>query len=378
MNDLIRLTDVSLKFGDQVILNNSNLKIERGDRVCLIGRNGAGKSSTLKLVTGELLPDDGKIELYPQLQQSLLNQSLTEGSNRLVRDIVSEGMENQIARIKAYNELSEHKHKSTKSINRELEQLQADIETNGGWAVDIQIDSIISRLQLPGNKKMNELSGGWRRRVGLARALVSNPDLLLLDEPTNHLDIATIEWLESEVRKFEGSVLFVTHDRGFIEKLATKIIEIDRGHLREWKGGYKDYLRQKAKANYEEDRKNKLFDKKLAEEEIWIRQGIKARESRNEGRVRNLEKLREERSARIARPRAARIQINESSQLSGKKVIEARRIAHSYDDEILLTDFSVRIIKSFKNSNPPITVSFLEGINSSNFLILSTLHLRIL
>ena len=341
---LLRFKDVSLSFGDQPILRDANMKIEAGERLCLIGRNGAGKSSTLKLLTGDILPDEGKIDVHPNLQISTLDQSLAEGSTRLVRDIVEEGMSEQMTRISAYKELSASRGSGGGSA-QELEKLEAAIEVSGGWSVDVQINSIISRLQLPADKPMCELSGGWRRRVAVARALVAKPGLLLLDEPTNHLDINTIEWLENEVRKFDGAVLFVTHDRGFVESLATRIIEIDRTQLRSWPGGYKDYLKQKAKANQEEDRKNKLFDKKLAEEEVWIRQGIKARESRNEGRVRSLELLREERSKRVARGRSARIHINESQQLSGKKVIEARGVTHGYDGENLLKDFSLKVVR---------------------------------
>ena len=341
---LLRFKDVSLSFGDQPILREANMKIEVGERLCLIGRNGAGKSSTLKLLTGDILPDEGKIDVHPNLQISTLDQSLAEGSTRLVRDIVEEGMSEQMTRISAYKELSACRGSRGGSA-QELEKLEAAIEVSGGWSVDVQINSIISRLQLPADKPMCELSGGWRRRVSVARALVAKPGLLLLDEPTNHLDINTIEWLENEVRKFDGAVLFVTHDRGFVESLATRIIEIDRTQLRSWPGGYRDYLKQKAKANQEEDRKNKLFDKKLAEEEAWIRQGIKARESRNEGRVRSLELLREERSKRVARGRSARIHINESQQLSGKKVIEVRGVTHGYDGENLLKDFSLKVVR---------------------------------
>ena len=275
---LLRFKDVSLSFGEQPILREANMKIEAGERLCLIGRNGAGKSSPLKLLTGDILPDEGKIDVHPNLQISTLDQSLAEGSTRLVRDIVEEGMSEQMTRISAYKELSASRGSGGGSA-QELEKLEAAIEVSGGWSVDVQINSIISRLQLPADKPMCELSGGWRRRVAVARALVAKPGLLLLDEPTNHLDINTIEWLENEVRKFDGAVLFVTHDRGFVESLATRIIEIARTQLRSWPGGYRDYLKQTAKATQEEDRKNKLFDFPAAPALASIDKNIKYYES---------------------------------------------------------------------------------------------------
>ena len=339
MTALIRIDEVSLAFGDQVILSEASLQIEARERLCLIGRNGAGKSSTLKLLTGLLDPDEGKVQIRPHLTIAMLDQVLSEASDRRVWDVVADGMREQASRLEAYRTLSADQ----KTRPHELEKLEAAIETGGGWSIGVQVDAMVTQLELPAKDRMSKLSGGWRRRVALAQALVSKPDLLLLDEPTNHLDINTIEWLEEEVHRFDGTVLFVTHDRGFVERLATRIVEIDRGKLRTWPGGYRDYLRQKAKADGEEDRRNALFDKKLAEEETWIRQGIKARESRNEGRVRALESMREKRAKRIKRAASARIHVNESDQLSGKKVIELRNVSHGYGGEALLKDFSLRI-----------------------------------
>ena len=344
MTALVRFDRVSLAFGDQVILRQANLRIEPGERVCLIGRNGSGKSSTLKLLTGQLDPDEGKVEVPAGLRFAMLDQALSATSERRVWDVVADGMREHRARIEAFRALSADA-RPQKSSLRELEALQAAIEAGGGWSIDVQVDAVISQLDLPADDRMNELSGGWRRRVALAQALVSQPDLLLLDEPTNHLDISTIEWLEAKVRRFDGAVLFVTHDRGFVERLATRVIVIDRGQMRSWPGGYRDYLRHKAKADAEEDRRNALFDKKLAEEEIWIRQGIKARESRNEGRVRALMAMREERKQRIKRPPTARIHIGESDRLAGRKVIEARNITHGYGGRTLLKGFSLRVVR---------------------------------
>lgn len=334
----VRLDGVSLAFGDQIILREANLRLDPGERVCLIGRNGSGKSSTLKLLTGDLEPDEGRIEIPAQMRLAMLDQALDEPTDRFVRDVVADGLHAQRERIEAFRALSGEVSPG-KAHLRELEALQAAIEAGGGWSIDVQLDAIISQLELPDGERMSDLSGGWRRRVALAQALVSKPELLLLDEPTNHLDLSTIEWLEEEVRRYDGTVLFVSHDRGFVERLATRIVSIDRGALRSWPGGYRAFLRQKRKADAEEDRANALFDKLLAEEEAWIRRGIKARESRNEGRVRALEAMREQRSQRIRRPSQARIHINESEQLSGKKVLDVRNVTHGYDGRTLLRGF---------------------------------------
>ena len=344
MAPLIRFDAISLSFGDQKILHEADLAIEPGERVCLIGRNGAGKSSTLKLVMERVEPDEGRIERPAQLRVSMLEQELAAGSDALVRGFVRDGMSEQLSRIERFGELTARSEDSP-SLLREIEALEREILAGGGWSIETQVESIMSQLGLPGEKRLDELSGGWRRRVALARALVSNPDLLLLDEPTNHLDISTIEWLETEVGRYAGAVLFVTHDRSFVERVATRIIDIDRGRLRSWPGGYAEYQRHKHKSETEEDAKNSQFDKKLAAEEAWIRQGVKAREHRNEGRVRALLALREERAQRIKRPRTARIHINETDDLAGRKVIEARGVSHGFGDHALLQDFSLRVMR---------------------------------
>src|SRR5690606_2996984 len=265
-------------------------------------------------------------------------------SERLVRDFVREGMAEQIERISAYERLSANP-APTRALLHEMEALEREIVAAGGWSVDRQVDAIITELSLPADARLDELSGGWRRRAALARALVAAPDLLLLDEPTNHLDISTIEWLEDQIARFAGAVLFVTHDRAFVQRVATRIVDLDRGKLRSWPGGYREYLEQKARAEAEEDRQNALFDKKLAEEEAWIRQGIKAREHRNEGRVRALEAMRAERAKRIKRARSARLLISEADELTGRKVIEARNVTHAFRGKKLLDDFSLRIMR---------------------------------
>jgi ATP-binding cassette subfamily F protein uup len=344
MQYLVRFDAVSLAFGDQVILSEADLRIDPGERLCLIGRNGAGKSTSLKLISGVLEPDDGTIDRPAGLRWAFLEQGLAEASDESVPDFVARGLAEQIERIERYQRLT-HAGGASREALREVEALEREIEAGGGWSVNAQVESIMSQLGLPVKKRMNELSGGWRRRVALARSLVSNPELLLLDEPTNHLDISTIEWLENEIRRYNGAVLFVTHDRSFVERVATRIIDIDRGKLRSWPGTYREFVKRREKANADEDAANKEFDRKLAEEEVWIRQGVKAREHRNEGRVRALEAMREEREARIKRARAARIHINATDEVSGRKVIEVRHVSHGFGGTELLNDFSLRIMR---------------------------------
>ena len=339
---LIRFDKVSLKFGDQMILTEADLAIEPGERVCLIGRNGAGKSTTFKLITGELEPDSGEIVPLTGLVVSQLAQSLPEAMDHGVRDVVKSGLTGIQALLDEYLE------RSRADLNpaglRQLEELHRQIDTHGGWHIEQRIDAIISDLSLPADKKMHELSGGWRRRVALAKALVQKPDLLLLDEPTNHLDIVTIEWLENIVRSYAGSVVFITHDRAFLRRLATRIVEIDRGHLTSWPGDFRNYLRRKEESLNAESRANARFDKKLDQEEVWIRQGIKARRTRNEGRVRALMQMREERAKRVSPERGARIYIEEAEQ-SGRKVIRAKNVSYRFNDEPLIENFSVRIMR---------------------------------
>jgi len=344
MQTLVRFDNVAVSFGDQVILAGADFRIDESERLCLIGRNGAGKSTCLKLITGAIEPDEGKVEKSPTLRLAVLEQTLAESSSQAVRDFISGGFREQLDRIARYRELTAAAGASREAL-RAVEALEREIVAGGGWSVDAQVDSIMSQLGFASGKTMSELSGGWRRRAALARALVSNPELLLLDEPTNHLDISTIEWLENEIRSYAGAVLFVTHDRSFVERVATRIVDIDRGHLRSWPGGYGDYLEHKAKSEVDEDSANREFDKKLAEEEAWIRRGVKARTTRNEGRVRALEGLREERARRIRRPRTARIHINESGETSGRKVIEVRHVTHGFGGTPLLRDFSLRVMR---------------------------------
>ncbi|HSD68251.1 MAG TPA: ATP-binding cassette domain-containing protein [Woeseiaceae bacterium] len=339
---LIRFENVSLDFGEQKILTAADLAIEASERICLIGRNGAGKSTTLKLISGEIEPDHGDVIRQSGLIVSQLAQSLPDAMEQKVFEVVRSGL----AGIQDL--LDEYQRRANETLDRQgladLEQLHRQIDAHGGWNIEQRVETTVTELKLPAEKKMSELSGGWRRRVALARALVQKPDLLLLDEPTNHLDIATIRWLEDVVYSHAGSVLFITHDRAFLQKLATRIIEIDRGKLTSWPGDYANYQLRKEKALEDESREHALFDKKLEQEEIWIRQGIKARRTRNEGRARALVRMRAERAKRIKKDGTARIHI-EAAEQSGRKVIRARNVSYSFDGKPLIASFSTKIMR---------------------------------
>jgi ATP-binding cassette subfamily F protein uup len=339
---LVRLSDVSLDFGDQVILRDADLVIEPGERVCLVGRNGAGKTTLLRLIAGTLTPDAGEIEFRSGVVVSQLEQTLPEQLELTASAYVAQAMAPLQALVDDYERRAAAQPEGR--ALRELEELQQHIDAQDGWRIAQRVATTLSELDLPADRQLRELSGGWRRRVGLARALVTRPDLLLLDEPTNHLDLATIEWLEARIRGWAGSVLFVTHDRAFLQRLATRIVELDRGQLSSWPGSYRRYLERRATALEAEERAHREFDKKLAGEEAWIREGIKARRTRNEGRVRALKAMRDARAARLAKPHQARINIDEAER-SGRKVITARNVSYGYAGQPLIDDFSIKIVR---------------------------------
>ncbi|MBO9496514.1 ATP-binding cassette domain-containing protein [Thalassotalea sp. G20_0] len=342
---LLRFEKVSLAYGDQPLLDHTEFQIRKGERVCLLGRNGAGKSTLMKLVSGTILPDDGTLWRKPGLKVGVLNQDLPDQDEKKVYDVVASGLEAVGELISRYHTLSMNI--STDADMKALEKVQQQLESVDGWSLSQKVDTVIQKLGLPAEKQMKELSGGWRRRVELARALVGDPDLLLLDEPTNHLDIIAIDWLEKQLKDFSGALLFITHDRSFLQSLATRIIELDRGQLTSWECDYKTFLERKAHALEVEAEQNALFDKKLAQEEVWIRQGIKARRTRNEGRVRDLKKLREERRQRREVQGNASFGL-EQGEASGKLVLEAKNISQSFDQHTVINDFNLRLMRGDK------------------------------
>src|SRR5690554_3145035 len=338
---LLKLTQVSLAYGATPLLEEVSWQIARGERVCIIGRNGTGKSSMMHLVKGSRLADTGEIWRAPGLKIGELPQELPPADDRTIFDVVSDGLDGVGALLAEFNRISQNI-QTDEDLNKMM-HVQQELEARDGWRLQQLVDSTLSRLQLPAEKKLNELSGGWRRRVLLAQALVAEPDLLLLDEPTNHLDIGAIAWLEDALLNFTGAVLFITHDRAFLQNLATRIIELDRGNLIDWNGDYASFLVHKEQQMAAEETANALFDKKLAQEEVWIRQGIKARRTRNEGRVRALKALRAERSERREKQGKATFQV-ETAEKSGKQVIVAEHVTFAHaGGEPLVRDFSLVI-----------------------------------
>jgi ATP-binding cassette subfamily F protein uup len=342
---LLRLNRVSLAFGHRPLLDNVELEVFSGERVCLLGRNGEGKSSLLRLIGGETVADDGEVWLRPGMRIASLAQEIDLETAGIVFDVVAGGVPELGSLVSEYHHLTlELEQSSSPGALQRLSVLQHELDVRGGWQIELRDESVLSRLQLDGDMEFEALSGGWRRRVMLARALVCEPDVLLLDEPTNHLDIEAITWLEDFMVEFSGALLFVSHDRAFVRRLATRIIELDRGKLSSWPGDYDDYLRRKAGQLEVEARHDALFDKKLSQEEVWIRKGIKARRTRNEGRVRALKALREQYHQRRKRGGKVKLRLDEGEH-TGKLVFEAEDINVSFAENTVIRDFSTTVLR---------------------------------
>ncbi|MCT2529539.1 ATP-binding cassette domain-containing protein [SAR92 clade bacterium H921] len=337
---LVTLQDVFLSYGQPPLIDHLDLVIEPNERVCLIGRNGAGKSTLMKIIAGQVIPDEGSIKRASGVKVAQLEQSVPHDTSGSVFDVVAQGMGAEGELVKKFHHLIQQLNvdPSPKVMNA-YEECQAELDRVNGWDINQRVESIITKMELDPDVDIASLSGGYKRRVLLARALVCDPDLLLLDEPTNHLDIEAIQWVEQFLLKWEGSLLFISHDRRFMDNLANRFIEIDRGKLQDYNCDYSTYLVRKEENQEIEDRQNALFDKRLSQEEVWIRQGIKARRTRNEGRVRALESMRRERADRRNQLGTARMDIQQAEK-SGKIVAEAADISFAFDD-------GKNVVKSF-------------------------------
>lgn len=345
---LISLTNGYLSFSDAPLLDHAELHIEPNERVCLVGRNGAGKSTLLKIIAGDMIMDDGKVQYEKDLVVSRLEQDPPRNAQGNVFDYVAEGVGHLTDLLKEYHHISMQLEENySDQILSQLEQVQAKLEHADGWRFENKINEVLLKLGLNPNTKLAALSGGWLRKAALARALVCDPDVLLLDEPTNHLDVEAIEWLENFLLDFQGSIVFISHDRSFIRKMATRIVDLDRGQLVSYPGNYDLYLTTKEENLRVEALQNELLDKRLAQEEVWIRQGIKARRTRNEGRVRALKAMREERRQRRDVMGTAKLQLDTSSR-SGKIVFEMENVSYEVAGKSLLNDFSTTILRGDK------------------------------
>ena len=345
---LLNLSNAYLGFGDHPLLDHTELHIEPNERVCLVGRNGAGKSTLMKVLAGEIQLDDGKLTLEKDIVVTRLEQDPPRHVQESVFDYVAEGIAHLSDLLKQYHHISQQMQTDySDELLTKLSHIQAQLEHNNGWQFENRIQDTLKLLELDPDKKLCELSGGWVRRAALARALVADPDILLLDEPTNHLDVEAITWLEDLLLNFKGSIIFISHDRSFIRKMATRIVDLDRGKLVSYPSNYDLYLDTKAEDLRVEELQNALFDKKLAQEEVWIRQGIKARRTRNEGRVRALKKLREERRNRREVQGSAKIQIDQSTR-SGKIVFDIENASYEVAGKTLLKNFSATIQRGDK------------------------------
>jgi ABC transport system ATP-binding/permease protein len=345
---LITLRNIQLGFGGPSVLEDVGFSIEPGERICLLGRNGSGKSTLMKIIAREIKPEDGELVVSQGACITRLEQEVPGMFTGSVFEVVADGLGELGGLVKRYHETSAALESGgDAALLKQLEHVQHELEAVNGWQTEQRVETVISRLSLDPDLEFDQLSGGLKRRVMLARALVQEPDLLLLDEPTNHLDIESIDWLEEFLKGYGGTLLFVTHDRVFMQKLATRIIELDRGQLTDWPGDYANFLRRKDEMLNAEEKANQRFDKKLAQEEVWIRQGIKARRTRNEGRVRALKQMREERVRRREREALATMSMQESER-SGKLVAEVVDIGYAWDEEPVIKGFSTTIQRGDK------------------------------
>lgn len=341
---LLSLRDVHHGFGGDPLLDGVDLRIEAGERVCLVGRNGTGKSTLLKIINGQITPDDGLVTRRQALCVAELGQEVPAGETGTVFSVVSSGLGELGELIVAYHSASVRVSHGELDALDAMGRLQHELESAGGWEIEQRVETVLSRLELDGDAVFGDLSGGMKRRVMLARALVQAPDLLLLDEPTNHLDVESIDWLETFLSNFGGALLFITHDRAFLRRLATRIVELDRGSLTSWPGNFDAYEQRKTQALEAEAKHNAEFDRKLAQEEVWIRQGIKARRTRNEGRVRALEKMRAERRARRQRLGTANMRIADGER-SGKIVVETTDLCYAWGSTPIADRLSTMIMR---------------------------------
>jgi len=341
---LLTLTDVSLAYGDRPLLHKACFRIERGERVCLVGRNGAGKSTLFRILSGAEKPDEGEVWRRDTLRISHLLQDVPEDTGNTVFETVAAGLGNLGRLLADYHHAAVAAEGGGNAALHRLDELQQRIDVLNGWNINRRIETVLSRLELPADKPLAACSGGIRRRVMLAQALAGDPDLLLLDEPTNHMDIASITWLEEFLLAFAGALIFITHDRTLLRRLATRIIELDRGLLTSYPGDFDRYLRRKDEMMAAEQRANVKFDRKLDEYEAWIRRGVKARRTRNEGRVRQLEKMRQEKRQRLEHPGAASIDLD-AGETSGRLVADLRHVTFHYNEHCIVRDFSTRILR---------------------------------
>ncbi len=341
---LIRLDNISLAYGDQPLLAHVDFQVDAGERVCLVGRNGTGKTTLFRVITGAAAPDDGEIWRMETLRVAHLEQEVPPDTEQTIFEVVAGGLGELGPLLAEFHNLTHHHGLAQRESLRALAQLQARIETLDGWNINQKVETVLTRLNLPEDKRLTDCSGGTRRQVMLARALVSEPDLLLLDEPTNHLDINAIAWLEKYLVNYNSAVMFITHDRTFVRRLATRVVELDRGRLTSFPGNFDGYLRRKDELFEIEERASAKFDKKLAEEEAWIRRGIKARRTRNEGRVRALQAMRRDKAERLEAQGRANFSID-AGALSGRLVVDVRRVSFCYGDNSIIRDLSTRILR---------------------------------